>query len=153
MLGRLVLGRRDVGAGAVESAGVPEVDPCGGRELDFVDRPPGTVAVDQLGLVQPVDHRACGVGRRRKGVITYRFEDTIERSADEVWAYAADITRHPEWMGVLDAQVIRGLSTDVGAMGRETVRFGPWRFAAEFVVSASEPGRLIAWRVAGGGAV
>jgi len=59
-------------------------------------------------------------------VITYRFEDTIERSADEVWAYAADITRHPEWMGVLDAEVISGRPTEVGAMGRETVRFGPW---------------------------
>jgi len=83
-------------------------------------------------------------------VITYRFEATIGRSADEVWAYAADITRHPEWMGVLDAEVIRGRPTDVGAMGRETLHFGPGRFATEFVVSESEPGRLIAWRVAGG---
>lgn len=83
-------------------------------------------------------------------MITYRFEDTIERSADEVWAYAADITRHPEWMGVLDAEVISGRPTEVGAMGRETLRFGPWRFVTEFVVSASEPGRHIAWRVAGG---
>jgi uncharacterized membrane protein len=83
-------------------------------------------------------------------VITYREEATIERSADEVWAYAADITRHPEWMGVLDAEVITGRPTDVGAMGRQTVRIGPRRYAAEFVVSASDPGRHIAWRVAGG---
>ncbi len=83
-------------------------------------------------------------------MITYRFEETIERSADEVWAYAADITRHPEWMGVVDPEVIRGRPTDVGAMGRETIRLGPWRYVAEFVVSASDPGREIAWRVAGG---
>ena len=82
-------------------------------------------------------------------MITYRFEETIERSADVVWAYAADITRHPEWMGVIDAKVISGNPTDVGAMGRETIRVGPRRYAAEFVVSASDPAKLIEWRVAG----
>ena len=83
-------------------------------------------------------------------MITYRFEETIERSADDIWAYAADVTRHPEWMGVIDAKVISGNPTDVGAVGRETVRVGPRRYAAEFTVSGSDPGRLIAWRVAGG---
>ena len=38
MVGGLELGRRDVTAGAVEPAGVPEVDPRGGRELDLVGR-------------------------------------------------------------------------------------------------------------------
>ena len=35
-------------------------------------------------------------------------EQTIARSADEVWAYAADIARHPEWMAVTDARVLTG---------------------------------------------
>ena len=42
-------------------------------------------------------------------MISYRFEETIERPPETVWAYAADIARHPEWMGVLDAAVV-GLS-------------------------------------------
>ena len=83
-------------------------------------------------------------------MIRYSVEETIERSADQVWAYAVDIDRHPEWMGVLDARVIRGRPADVGAMGRETVRIGPRRYAAEFTVVASRPGRHIAWRIAGG---
>ena len=55
MVGGFELRRGDVAAGAVEPAGVPEVDPFGGRELDLLDRSPGSGAVDQLGLVQPVD--------------------------------------------------------------------------------------------------
>ena len=33
-------------------------------------------------------------------MIRFETEQTIERPADEVWAYAADVARHPEWMGV-----------------------------------------------------
>ena len=45
----------------MEPIGVPEADPAGGRQLDLVDAPPGTVAVDQLGLVQPVDGLGQGI--------------------------------------------------------------------------------------------
>ena len=82
-------------------------------------------------------------------MIAFGSELVIERPADAIWAYAADVTRHPEWMGVEDAVAVRG-TDEVGAMGRETVHFGPRRYAAEFVVTASEPGRPIAWRVTGG---
>jgi uncharacterized membrane protein len=82
-------------------------------------------------------------------MIRFASEQTIDRSADEIWAFASDITRHPEWMGVMDAVVVSGRSQEVGAIGRETVRMGPRRFVAEFVVSESSPGRVIAWRVGG----
>ena len=39
---------------------------------------------------------------------TFVMEETIAGSPDEIWAYAADIRRHPEWMGVTDARVVRG---------------------------------------------
>ena len=29
---------------------------------------------------------------------SYEAQTDIARSADEVWTYAADILRHPEWM-------------------------------------------------------
>jgi uncharacterized protein YndB with AHSA1/START domain len=84
-------------------------------------------------------------------VITYRFEETIGRSAVDVWSLAADITRHPEWMGVTEATILSGSGTSVGARGREVVRFGPFRWDMEFEVIDAAPGRRIAWRATGGG--
>ena len=78
-------------------------------------------------------------------------EQTIERSAQDVWAYAADIVRHPEWMTVTDARIVQGGDgTRVGARGRERLRFGPFGWDVEFEVAEAEPGRRIVWRAVGG---
>jgi uncharacterized membrane protein len=69
----------------------------------------------------------------------------IERSAQDVWAYAADILRHAEWMTVTDARLVQGDGTRVGARGRERVRFGPFGWDGEFEVTEAEPGRRIVW--------
>lgn len=77
-------------------------------------------------------------------------EQTIERSAEEIWTYATDIVRHPEWMTVTDARVISGEGTFVGARGRERMRFGPFAWDVEFEVVAAEPGRRIVWEAVAG---
>ncbi len=51
----LVLGRRQVVGRRVQPSVVPEGDPVGGGELDLLDRAPAGSAMDELGLVQPVD--------------------------------------------------------------------------------------------------
>jgi uncharacterized membrane protein len=81
-----------------------------------------------------------------------RFEaqQTIARSADVIWTYAADIVRHPEWMTVTDAQVVRGQGTEIGARGRERMGFGPFGWDVEFEVADADPGRRIAWKAVGG---
>jgi uncharacterized membrane protein len=77
-----------------------------------------------------------------------RFEAdaTIDRPADAVWEYAADILRHPDWMTVADAHVLRGQGTEVGARGRERLLLGPFKWDVEFEVVAAEPGRRLVWR-------
>jgi uncharacterized membrane protein len=75
---------------------------------------------------------------------------TIERPADDVWAYAADIARHPDWMTVTDARVVRGTGTQTGARGRERIRFGPFGWDAEFEVVEAERGRRIVWKAVDG---
>jgi uncharacterized membrane protein len=77
-------------------------------------------------------------------------EQTIARSAQDVWAYAADIVRHAEWMTITDARIVHGDGTQVGARGRERLRFGPFGWDVEFVVSDAKPGRRIAWRAVSG---
>ena len=77
---------------------------------------------------------------------TFVTEETIAGSPDEIWAYAADIRRHPEWMGVTDARVIRGDGTQAGARGRERMRFGPFGWDIEFEVAEAVPGRRLAWK-------
>lgn len=79
-------------------------------------------------------------------MITARSELTIDRPADEVWAYASDIARHPDWMTVTSAECLRGTGTQVGDRGRERMRLGPLTRDAEFTVVEAEPGRRIVWR-------
>lgn len=77
-------------------------------------------------------------------------EQTIERSADDVWSYATDIVRHPEWMNVTDARLVRGQGAQLGARGRERLRFGPFGWDVEFEVVEAEPGRRIVWKAVAG---
>jgi uncharacterized protein YndB with AHSA1/START domain len=79
-------------------------------------------------------------------MIRFETERTIERSADDVWAYAADIVRHPEWMGVTDARLLEGNGTQVGARARERLVMGPFRWDVDLEVSEAVPGRRIVWR-------
>ena len=58
---RLELGRRDVAAGAVEAARVPEVDPGRSGQLESVKRALRPLASDELGLAETVDGLGQGV--------------------------------------------------------------------------------------------
>jgi hypothetical protein len=77
-------------------------------------------------------------------------EQTITRSAEDVWTYASDIVRHTEWMTVTDARLVHGDGTQVGARGRERMRFGPFGWDVEFVVAEATPGRRIVWKAVAG---
>ena len=79
-------------------------------------------------------------------MITSQTEQTIERAAEDIWAYAADIARHPEWMGVTNAAILRGVGSEVGARGRERLVLGPFKWDVEFEVAEAVPGRRIVWR-------
>ena len=83
-------------------------------------------------------------------MITFASEQTIDRSADDVWAYAADVAQHPKWMAIEDAEILRGASGEVGTTFRETIKMGGRRYAADLIVSESVPGKVVAWRVTGG---
>jgi len=81
-----------------------------------------------------------------------RFEaqTTIARAADDVWAYAADIQGHPDWMKVADAHVLDGDGTHVGSRGRERLVMGPFTWDVDFEVAEAIPGRRIVWRAMSG---
>jgi uncharacterized membrane protein len=83
-------------------------------------------------------------------MITFQTEQTIERPAQEIWSYAADMGRHPEWMGVIDARLVSGQATDIGARGVERMKLGPRTFEVGLEVSKSIPAQRIAWRMDGG---
>jgi uncharacterized membrane protein len=83
-------------------------------------------------------------------MIKSRTEQVIDRPAEDVWAYAADIARHPDWMSVTDARILRGVGSDVGSRGRERVTLGPFNWDVEFEVAEASPGRRIVWRSVGG---
>jgi uncharacterized membrane protein len=83
-------------------------------------------------------------------MIRSQVNETIASSADEIWAYAADVGRHPEWMSVTDATLLRGTGSDVGSRGREHLAMGPFQWDVEFEVVEAVPGRRIVWRSAAG---
>ena len=77
-------------------------------------------------------------------------EQTIARSAEAVWTYAADIRRHPDWMTITDPRITKGDGTQIGDRGRERMRFGPFAWDVEFEVAEATPGRRIVWKSVGG---
>ena len=77
---------------------------------------------------------------------TFEAEAEINRSAEDVWTYAADILRHPEWMSVDTAEVLAGDATRTGARGRERALLGPLRLDVELEVAEAEAGRRLLWR-------
>ncbi len=83
-------------------------------------------------------------------MIRSKTEQVIERPAADIWTYAADIVRHPEWMGVTDARLMRGTGSDAGSRGRERLALGPFKWDVEFEVAESDPGRRIVWRSVAG---
>lgn len=83
-------------------------------------------------------------------MIRFETEQTIARSANDIWTYAVDVLRHPEWMGVTEARIVRGTGMEVGSRAVERIKFGPRSVDVEFEVSGSIPARRIAWRIAGG---
>ncbi len=80
-------------------------------------------------------------------MIRFETTQTIERSAHEVWAYAADVLRHPEWMGVTNARTVAGTGTGVGDRAIERLQLGPRSVDVGFAVSAADPGKRIAWHM------
>ena len=83
-------------------------------------------------------------------MLTWRFEETIERPAQQVWEFATDIDHQSEWMGVTDARLVSGRATEVGARSLNTFKLGPREYEAEMEVSAAQAGRQIGWRVVRG---
>ncbi len=76
--------------------------------------------------------------------------EIIQRPAAEVWAYAADIVRHPDWMSVKNATLLRGDGSGVGSRGRERLVLGPFSWDVEFEVAEAVPGRKVVWRSVAG---
>lgn len=83
-------------------------------------------------------------------MIRSKTEQVIECPAADVWAYAADIVRHPEWMGVTDARILRGTGADAGSRGRERLALGPFKWDVEFEVAEAVADRRIVWRSVAG---
>ena len=91
------------------------------------------------GALPVVEHREV------ETMIPFRSEQTIDRSAMEVWEYAADIDRHPTWMSVIDARIVQGRPTEVGARAhRGRQDRAARRQTVEFEVAEADPGRRLA---------
>lgn len=80
----------------------------------------------------------------------FATEQSIARSAQDVWTYATDVVRHPEWMSSTDARILQGDGTQIGDRGRERMRVGPFGWDVEFEVAEAAPGRRIVWQAVDG---
>ena len=77
---------------------------------------------------------------------TFVAETTIDRSAEEIWTYASDIPKHPEWMSASRATMVSGDATQVGARAIERLEVGPIKRDIELEVVEAVPGRRLLWR-------
>jgi carbon monoxide dehydrogenase subunit G len=86
-------------------------------------------------------------------MIPFTSTTTIARGAADVWSTAADLARHAEWMDITESVLTSGDGASPGSRARQTMRLGPVRLRYELEVADAEPGRRIAWRTVGGGAL
>ena len=114
----------------------PPLDGAGDRRAPWQEREAafGRLATAVAGALPVVDQREGRI------MITSQTEQTIERDATEIWAYAADIARHPEWMSVTDAAILRGVGSEVGSRARERLALGPFKWDVEFEVAKAVAG-------------
>ena len=84
-------------------------------------------------------------------MIPFTTTTTIDRPAAEIWATAADMGRHAEWMDITESTVVQGDGVSPGSRARQAIRFGPVSLRYELEVADAEPGRRIGWRTVGDG--
>ena len=86
-------------------------------------------------------------------MIPFTSTTTIARAADDIWAAATDVARHPEWMSITESVLVQGDGVSPGSRARQAMRLGPVSLRYELEVADADPGRLIGWRTVGGGSL
>jgi uncharacterized membrane protein len=83
----------------------------------------------------------------------FRFssQQTVQRPAGEIWRYATEVERHPEWMALLDARRLDADMTTVGSRGVHRMTFAGRPIEVEMAVATVERDRRIGWRALRGG--
>ena len=74
---------------------------------------------------------------------------TVQRSIEEVFDYAAQFDRHPEWQGDLKSVTADG-PPGVGATGSQTRQIGPRAHTTQWRMSAYERPSILGWEVLSG---
>ena len=86
-------------------------------------------------------------------MIPFTSTTTIARTAADIWATAADVARHAEWMDITESVIVEGDGVSPGSRARQAMRLGPVSLRYELEVADAEPGRRIGWRTVGGGSL
>ena len=79
-------------------------------------------------------------------MIRYRIEETINRPADEVFAYIGDPSRHPAWMPVSDVRIATPGEVRVGTAVHELMKMGSRNAPFSWEVTELEAGRKLGFR-------
>lgn len=79
-------------------------------------------------------------------MIHYSVDITVDRPADEVFPFLADVTRHASWMGGSNSEPISEGPMRTGYRYRQSIDEGDF----EIEVTAFQPGRLFAARTISG---
>lgn len=84
-------------------------------------------------------------------MVRIEVDTTIDRPAEEVFAYASDIARQPEWVSTLtDSQKTASGPTEVGTTYRQTVKFLGRRMDMDCEIIGYQPPSLYAFRAKNG---
>jgi len=121
---------------------------CGGRRMALWPRRP---SADTPRPLRPTDHRSAG--DRDEGGKMAAIVESIEiaRRPEDVFAYATDSSRFPEWQA--SAVSVRQEGTGPLAVGCSAVvtrRLGPRELPGTEEITALHPPRTWAWRTGGG---
>ena len=87
--------------------------------------------------------------RQRTVSTVIRSTVTVEKSIEEVFDYAAQFDRHPEWQDDLKSATAEGAPA-VGATGSGTRQIGPRVHTTQWRMSAYERPSILGWEVLSG---
>jgi uncharacterized protein YndB with AHSA1/START domain len=84
-------------------------------------------------------------------MVRVEVDTTIDRPIEEVFAYASDIDRQPEWVSPLtDSRKMASGPTGVGTAYRQTAKFLGRRMDMDCEITGYEPPTLYAFRAKNG---
>ena len=86
-------------------------------------------------------------------MINYQSDVIVNRPVEQVYKFAADVTRLDDWTDMTGTHLISGSDLRVGSQVESTIKMGPMKQTLVFQVEELEGNRRLVWKTVSKGAL